>query len=278
MEHDSHKSKPPFDGLYPGDLTIMALPAAQFPDLKGRGVLITGGGSGIGASLVEGFARQGARVAFIDIAETDSVALTQRLAPAVDHTPVFVQADLRDIDALRPAVDQAAGAIGSLSILINNAARDDRQQLEDVTEMSWDESQAVNLRHVFFTCQAAAPHMRRAGGGSIVNFSSIAFMLNMGEIPAYATAKAGIVGLTKSLAGKLGPDNIRVNAVLPGMVVTERQKKLWISDAAIAGMIEKQCLKHMLVADDMVGPCLYLASDCSARMTAQAMIIDGGVF
>ena len=278
MEHDNHKRKPPFDGLYPGDLTIMALPAAQFPDLKGRGVLITGGGSGIGASLVEGFARQGARVAFIDIAETDSVALTQRLAPAVDHTPVFIQADLRDIDALRPAVDQAAGAIGSLSILINNAARDDRQQLEDVTEMSWDESQAVNLRHVFFTCQAAAPHMRRAGGGSIVNFSSIAFMLNMGEIPAYATAKAGIVGLTKSLAGKLGPDNIRVNAVLPGMVVTERQKKLWISDAAITGMIEKQCLKHMLVADDMVGPCLYLASDCSARMTAQAMIIDGGVF
>lgn len=256
----------------------MALPAAQFHDLEGRGVLVTGGGSGIGAALVEGFARQGARVAFIDIAEADSRALVERLASHADHAPVFIKADLRDIAAVKSAVDQAAAISGSLSILINNAARDDRQPLDEVTEASWDESQAVNLRHVFFTCQAAAPHMRRAGGGSIINFSSIAFMLNMGEIPAYATAKAGIIGLTKSLAGKLGPDNIRVNAVLPGMVVTERQKKLWISDAAIAGMIEKQCLKHMLVADDMVGPCLYLASNCSARMTAQAMIIDGGVF
>lgn len=256
----------------------MALPAAQFHDLKGRGVLITGGGSGIGAALVEGFARQGARVAFIDIAEEGSRALVEQIGPSVEHAPVFIQADLRDAQNIKFVVDQAADAIGSLSILINNAARDDRQPLEDVTEASWDESQSVNLRHVFFTSQAAVPHMRRAGGGSIINFSSIAFMLNMGEVPAYATAKAGIVGLTKSLAGKLGPEDIRVNAVLPGMVVTERQKKLWINDAAIAAMLEQQCLKHSLVAEDMVGPCLYLASDCSARMTAQTMIIDGGVF
>jgi NAD(P)-dependent dehydrogenase (short-subunit alcohol dehydrogenase family) len=256
----------------------MALPAAQFHDLKGRGVLITGGGSGIGAALVEGFARQGARVAFIDIAETPSRALVEQLRSAVDHAPVFIQADLRDVQTIASIVDRAAAEIGSLSILVNNAARDDRQPLEDVTEASWDESQSVNLRHVFFMSQAAVPHMRRAGGGSIINFSSIAFMLNMGEIPAYATAKAGIVGLTKSLAGRLGPEDIRVNAVLPGMVVTERQKKLWIDEAAIAGMLEQQCLKHTLVAEDMVGPCLYLASDCSARMTAQTMIIDGGVF
>lgn len=256
----------------------MALPAAQFHDLKGRGVLITGGGSGIGAALVEGFARQGARVAFIDIAETESLALVDHVGASVAHIPMFIKADLRQADALKGIVDRAAEQLGSLDILINNAARDDRQGIEDVTQASWDESQAVNLRHVFFAIQAAAPHMRRAGGGSIINFSSIAFMLNMGEIPAYAAAKAGIIGLTKSLAGKLGPDNIRVNAVLPGMVVTERQKKLWINDAAIAGMLEKQCLKQMLVADDMVGPCLYLASDCSARMTAQTMIIDGGVF
>lgn len=256
----------------------MALPAAQFPDLDGRGVLITGGGSGIGAALVEGFARQGARVAFIDIAETASKSLVEQLAPAVAHAPVFIRADLRDAQALAPVVDHAVETVGSLSVLINNAARDDRQQLENVTEASWDESQAVNLRHVFFISQAAVPHMRRTGGGSIINFSSIAFMLNMGEVPAYATAKAGMVGLTKSLAGRLGPENIRVNAVLPGMVVTERQKKFWLDDAAIAGMLEKQCLKHTLVAEDMVGPCLYLASDCSARMTAQTMIIDGGVF
>ncbi len=256
----------------------MALPAAQFHDLKGRGVIITGGGSGIGAALVEGFAQQGARVAFLDIAEDDSRALVQSLAPSVEHAPVFFPADLREAEKLATIVDQAADAIGGISVLINNAARDDRQSIENVTVDSWDESQSVNLRHVFFMCQAVAPHMKRAGGGSIINFSSIAFMLNMGEIPAYAAAKAGIIGLTKSLAGKLGPDDIRVNAVLPGMVVTERQKKLWIDDAAIAGMIQKQCLKHMLVAEDLVGPCLYLASDCSARMTAQAMIIDGGVF
>lgn len=256
----------------------MALPAAHFPDLKGRGVLITGGGSGIGAALVEGFARQGARVAFLDIAETESRALVEALTPSVDHAPVFLAADLRDAASLGAIVDKAAQATGGIGVLINNAARDDRQSLDAVTVESWDENHSVNLRHVFFMCQAVAPHMRQAGGGSIINFSSIAFMLNMGEIPAYAAAKAGIIGLTKSLAGKLGPDDIRVNAVLPGMVVTERQKKLWIDDAAIAGMIQKQCLKHMLVAEDLVGPCLYLASDCSARMTAQAMIIDGGVF
>ena len=261
-----------------GKKTQMVLPKARFHDLEGRGVLITGGGSGIGAALVEGFARQGARVAFIDIAEAESRALVERLSSSGEHRPVFIAADLRDLEALTSAVNGAAEALGSLDILVNNAARDDRQALEEVTGTSWDESQAVNLRHVFFASQAAAPHMRRAGGGSIVNFSSIAFMLNMGEIPAYAAAKAGIIGLTKSLAGKLGPDNIRVNAILPGMVVTERQRKLWINDAAIEAMMAKQCLKHMLVAEDMVGPCLYLASDCSARMTAQAMIIDGGVF
>ncbi len=256
----------------------MALPAAQFHDLKGRGVLITGGGSGIGAALVEGFARQGARVAFIDIAEAESRRLVEQLSRDVAHAPVFIRADLREVQAITPAVNHAVETIGSLSVLVNNAARDDRQPLEEVTEASWDESLAVNLRHIFFISQAAVPHMRRAGGGSIINFSSIAFMLNMGEIPAYATAKAGIVGLSKSLAGRLGSENIRVNAVLPGMVVTERQKKFWLDDAAIAGMLEKQCLKHTLVAEDMVGPCLYLASDCSARMTAQTMIIDGGVF
>ena len=261
-----------------GERNTMALPAAQFHDLKGRGVLITGGGSGIGAALVEGFARQGARVAFIDIAEAESRRLVEQLSRDVAHAPVFIRADLREVQAITPAVDHAVETIGSLSVLVNNAARDDRQPLEEVTEASWDESLAVNLRHIFFISQAAVPHMRRAGGGSIINFSSIAFMLNMGEIPAYATAKAGIVGLSKSLAGRLGPENIRVNAVLPGMVVTERQKKFWLDDAAIAGMLEKQCLKHTLVAEDMVGPCLYLASDCSARMTAQTMIIDGGVF
>ncbi|MBZ7920651.1 SDR family oxidoreductase [Ensifer sp. 2YAB10] len=254
----------------------MPAPKVQFHDLTGRGVLITGGGSGIGAALVEGFVRQGARVAFVDIDERAGADLCERLDDQTGYKPHFIPGDLRDIDVVRNAAETAAAALGAIHVLVNNAARDDRQALEVVSEETWDESQAVNLRHLFFMSQAVAPHMRQAGSGSIINFSSIAFLLNMGEIPAYATAKAGIVGLTKSLAGRLGPDNIRVNAILPGMIVTERQKRLWLSDDAIAKMQERQCLKRSLTADDLVGPCLYLASDCSAGMTAQTMIIDGG--
>ncbi len=254
----------------------MPAPKVQFHDLTGRGVLITGGGSGIGAALVEGFVRQGARVAFVDIDERAGADLCERFDDQTGHKPHFIPGDLRDIDVVRSAAETAAAALGTIHVLVNNAARDDRQALEVVSEETWDESQAVNLRHLFFMSQAVAPHMRQAGGGSIINFSSIAFLLNMGEIPAYATAKAGIVGLTKSLAGRLGPDSIRVNAILPGMIVTERQKRLWLSDEAIAKMQERQCLKRSLTADDLVGPCLYLASDCSAGMTAQTMIIDGG--
>ncbi|WP_037413290.1 SDR family oxidoreductase [Sinorhizobium sp. CCBAU 05631] len=256
----------------------MTLPSSQFPDLRDRGVLVTGGASGIGAALVEGFLRQGARVAFIDIAEDAGRALADRLAAEIGQRPEFVRADLRDVEQARSAADAAVAALGPIRVLINNAARDDRQPLEEGTRESWDESLAVNLRHFFFLAQAIAPHMRQAGGGSIINFSSIAFMLNMPEMPAYATAKAGIIGLTKSLAGKLGPDNIRVNAILPGMIVTERQKRLWLTQDSIARMQERQCLKRVLAAEDLVGPCLFLASDCSAAMTAQSMIIDGGVF
>ena len=251
--------------------------AGRYPDLAGQGVLVTGGGSGIGAALVAGFAAEGARVAFLDIAEAESRSLVSSLEGKVEHLPHYIRTDLRDIDALRAAVAEAASVLGGIRVLVNNAARDDRHALETVEPDYWDENQAVNLRHHFFAAQAVAPHMRAGGGGSIVNFSSIAFLLNMGELPAYATAKAGIIGLTKSLAGRLGPDNIRVNAVLPGMVLTERQKRLWIDEAAIAGGIDRQCLKRSLVAADIVGPCLFLASDTSAAITAQTLIVDGGM-
>ena len=249
----------------------------RHPDLEGQGVIVTGGGSGIGAALVAGFAAEGARVALLDIAEAESRALVAGLAGKVAHAPHFIRADLRDIDALRAAIEEAATVLGGIRVLVNNAARDDRHEMEDVEPAYWDESQAVNLRHHFFAAQAAAPHMRKAGGGAIVNFSSIAYLLNMGEFPGYATAKAGIVGLTKSLAGKLGPDGIRVNAILPGMVLTERQKRLWIDETGIAGGIARQCLKRSLVAEDMVGPCLFLASEASAAITAQTLIVDGGM-
>lgn len=245
-------------------------------DLADRGVLITGGGSGIGAALVAAFAAQGAKVAFIDIADAPSRALAGRISATSRHPVIYLNADLRDVAATRRAVDEAATTLGGLSVLINNAGWDDRHQLEAVTEQYWDNSQAINLKQMFFVSQAAIPHLRKAGGGAIVNFSSIAYLLNMGEMPVYTTAKAGIVGLTKSLAGKLGPENIRVNAILPGMIVTQRQKDLWLDDDVIAGMVARQCLKRVLVAEDLVGPCLFLASGASAAMTAQTMIIDGG--
>jgi galactose dehydrogenase len=161
--------------------------------------------------------------------------------------------------------------------VINNAARDDRHDIEAFSEAEWDANQAVNMKPVFFVIQAALPFLRKAGGGSIINFSSIAFLLNMGELPSYTAAKAGIIGLTKALAGRLGPENIRVNAILPGMVVTERQRQLWLTDDSIAEFQKKQCLKRTLTADDMVGPVLFLASASSGAMTAQTMIVDGGV-
>ena len=253
----------------------MVMPSAVFPDLDNAGVLITGGASGIGAALVEGFAAQGSKVAFIDIDRQAGEALAARLG-GMRHKPLFLPADLADIEAARQAVSAAGEALGSLRVVINNAAWDDRKDLEDLTEDYWQKSQDINLRPAVFVTQAALPYLRKAGGGSVINFSSIAYLLNMGEFPAYATAKAGIIGVTKSLAGRLGRENIRVNAVMPGMVLTERQKKLWVNDDAAAAFLDRQALKFSLVAEDMVGPCLYLASDCSRAVSAQTMIVDGG--
>lgn len=255
----------------------MAATTAQFPDLKDRTVLITGGGSGIGAALVEGFAAQGARVAFIDIAEQASRDLAARLSATSAHPVSFYHADLRDVGNVKSTVAAIESDLGAIRVLVNNAGWDDRHDFDTVTEDYWDNSQAINLKQMFFVAQAAAPLMRAAGGGSIINFSSIAFLLNMPDVPIYATAKAGIIGMTKSLAARLGPEKVRVNAVLPGMIVTERQKELWLTEDSIAAMIDRQCLKHGLKAEDLVGPTLFLASDCSASITSQSIIVDGGI-
>ena len=256
----------------------MAELGAQYPEFRDRSVVVTGGGSGIGAAIVEGFARQGAKVSFIDIAEEESHALVDRLSRDSLHPVRFHQADLRDVAAIRETVEAIVAHSGPIGVLVNNAARDDRHDFDEVTPEYWDNNQATNLRHVFFAAQAVAPSMREAGGGAIINMSSIAFMLNMPDFPAYTTAKAAIIGLTKSLAGKLGPDNIRVNCILPGMIVTERQRKLWLTEEGIAGMIERQCIKRVLQADAIVGPCLFLASDGASAVTAQSLIVDGGIF
>lgn len=252
-------------------------PLPIYEEFKDASVLITGGASGIGAALTEGFVAQGARVAFIDIARADGEALVKRLSPGARHAPLFLRADLRDIDALRAAVAAAAAAHGPVSVLVNNAAWDDRHELAAVDEAYWENNLAINLRPQFFTAQAVAPGMKAAGGGAIVNFTSTSYMLNIGDMPAYTAAKAGIVGLTKGLAGKLGADNIRVNAIAPGWVMTKRQKDLWVTEESLAAMLARQSIHEPIQPEDMVGPCLFLASRSARMVTAQVMIADGGI-
>jgi NAD(P)-dependent dehydrogenase (short-subunit alcohol dehydrogenase family) len=248
-----------------------------YGEFRDASVLITGGGSGIGAALTEGFALQGAKVAFIDIDARASRALVEGLKPRSAHPPKFIQADLRDVQAVKMAVATAAKAHGPVTTLVNNAAWDDRHELEAVTEDYWDNTIAINLRPFFFAIQAVTPGMKAAGGGGIVNFTSTCFMLNVGGLPAYSAAKAGVIGLTKGLAGKLGRDNIRINAIAPGWVMTERQRRLWVTKPALDAKIGQQCIKRPMQPDDIVGSCLFLASAAAGMVTAQVLIVDGGV-
>lgn len=252
------------------------MPSARYPEFDGASVLVTGGGSGIGAALTAGFADQGAKVAFIDIADEPSETLCDDVEQRTGRRPLYLNTDLRDIDALQAAAAEAANAHGPVTVLVNNAALDDRHEVEDVTVEYWDRNHAINLRPLFFAAQAVAPGMKAAGGGSIINFSSISFLMNHPDYPAYTAAKAGIVGLTKGLAGKLGRDRIRVNAIAPGWVVTERQKQLWVTEESLSAHIAKQSIKEMMVPDDILGTVLFLASDGSRMLTAQTIIVDGG--
>lgn len=252
------------------------MPSALFPDLKDRSILITGGGSGIGAALTEGFVRQGSRVAFIDIADAPSNALAEQLDRQYGNRPLYIRADLSDVEALRAAVGQASEKHGIITVLVNNAAWDDRHDIDDVTVEYWDRNQSINLRPQFFAAQAVVPGMRQSGGGSIINFTSTSFMINQGNMPAYTAAKAGIIGLTKGLAGRLGPENIRVNTIAPGWVITERQRSLWVTEEGLKSHIGRQVLREEILPGDMVGPCLFLASDAARMLSAQTLIVDGG--
>jgi len=248
---------------------------AQFSDLKGTSVFITGGGSGIGASLTEGFIQQGAKVAFVQ--RSDATEFTQSLAEKYGTKPLFIQCDITDIEALQQAVATAAKAQGDIGILINNAANDARHSLEDFSAEQWERAMAVNLTPQFITAQAVAPMMRRLGGGSIINFSSISYMMGNAGYPAYATSKAAITGLTRSLARELGADNIRVNALMPGWVLTEKQLEMWATPEDLAKHLERQCLKEHLAPQDIVDATLFLASKASRMITSQALVVDGGV-
>src|SRR5215472_13918019 len=230
---------------------------AIYPSLRDRRVLVTGGASGIGASLVEHFAAQGARVGFIDLDAEAAERLTASLGERRGHA-VFARADLCDIAALRRAVDDLRTRLGgAFSVLVNNAARDDRHGIDQVTPDYWDERMATNLRHQFFAAQALKDEMIAAGGGSIVNMSSVSFLLAQGGMPAYLTAKSAVVGLTRALARDLGPHRIRVNAVFPGWIMTERQQKLWLTPGAEAEMMKGQCIPEKLYPPDVARMVLW---------------------
>ena len=254
----------------------MQLTDAIYPSLRDRVVLVTGGASGIGAAHVAHFAAQGAHVAFVDIQEAPALALVERVAAAGHAKPRFIQADLRDIPALQAAVATVGSELGPITVLVNNGAHDERHKWQDVTVEYWEERVQVNLRHQFFAIQAVAPLMQRAGGGSIINFGSISWHLGLGGMPAYTTSKAAVEGLTRSFARDLGPDNIRVNCVIPGWIITERQKALWLTPEAEAATLAAQCLKRMLTPDDVSRLVLWLASDDSRMCTSQNWTVDGG--
>jgi D-xylose 1-dehydrogenase len=248
---------------------------ARYPSLKDRAVLVTGGASGIGAALVEQFVRQGARVGFIDIDVQAASALLAQLTDAA-HAPAFAQADLTDIAALEAAIAELRSRIGPITVLLNNAANDQRHAIEATTPQSWDAGIAVNLKHQFFAARNVAADMKAAGGGSIVNFGSVSWMLKQGGMPVYTTAKSAVQGLTRSLARDFGPFGIRVNTLVPGWVMTERQVRLWLDDKGRADIARGQCLTPLLMPDDIARMALFLAADDSAMCTAQDFIVDGG--
>lgn len=256
----------------------MAVTQARYPDLAGRTVLVTGGGSGIGAAFVRAFANQRARVAFLDIDAAAGEVLAREVAAASGSAPLFVACDLLDIDALRDAMAQVRITLGDAAVLVNNAANDQRQVLSEVTPEQFDWMIGVNLKHVFFAAQAVVPQMQARGGGSIINMSSVAWLRGAPALPAYAAAKAAIVGFTNSLARLVGPDRIRVNAIAPGMVITERQRRLWYPDEQkIDELRSRQAIPDAVTPDDIASLALFLASDESQRITRQCFQVDGGV-
>ena len=249
---------------------------ANFPSLKGRVVLVTGGASGIGASIVEHFCDQGSRVAFLDVRDDLAAVLISDLAARGLPPPWFQKCDLRDIDALRAAIAAAGNALGPIRTLVNNAANDDRHTLDQVTSEYFDDRIAVNLKHQLFAAQAVRAQMRDAGGGSIINLNSISWTVADGDCICYVTAKSAITGLTRGLATELGPDGIRVNSITPGWVMTERQIRLWLTPEGEQQIEERQALKGRLYAPDIARMALWLAADDSRMCSKQTFVVDGG--
>jgi NAD(P)-dependent dehydrogenase (short-subunit alcohol dehydrogenase family) len=249
---------------------------ATYPSLRDRAVIVTGGASGIGEALVEAFAMQGARVAFLDLQVEAGEALADRIASSGYTKPSFYACDLTDIAALQSTLSDILRDLGSVDVLVNNAGNDTRHTIEEVTSELWDRTIAVNLKHQFFMCQGVVPSMRQAGRGSIINMSSICWVIPSTRLPVYVTSKAAIVGMTRTLAHELGPDNIRVNCVMPGAILTERQRRLWLTDAYKAEVLGRQAIKRLLVPEEVARLVLFLAADDSSAVTNQSYIVDGG--
>jgi NAD(P)-dependent dehydrogenase (short-subunit alcohol dehydrogenase family) len=249
---------------------------AIYPSLKGRSVFVSGGGSGIGAQIVRRFCEQGSKVAFVDVDRGSSEELVRSIEGEGHARPLFIACDLRDIEALRAAIAQAGATNGPITVLVNNAARDDRHPAHTVTPEFWDERFAVNLRHQFFAAQAVHPMMKQAGGGSIINMGSTSWMIGQGGMAAYTAAKSAVLGLTRSLARDWGPDNIRVTSIAPGWIMTERQLKMWLTPEGEQELMARQCLKRKLYPDDIARVVLFMAADDSGAMTNQSYIVDGG--
>jgi D-xylose 1-dehydrogenase len=250
-------------------------PIATYPSLKGKTVLITGGGGGIGAAIVRRFAEQGAKTGFIDIAEAPSKALVENLA-GPGRELHFERADLKDVVALRGAIAAIRQRFGAIDILINNAAHDERHALADITPDYFDERMAVNLKHQFFAAQAVLPDMVAKNKGVIINFGSTSWMLGRGNMPIYTAAKAGVLGFTRSIARDYGPHNVRCLAIAPGWIMTERQLTLWLTPEGEQELMNGQCLKRKLTPDDMARVTLFFASDEAGAMTNQQYVADGG--
>jgi D-xylose 1-dehydrogenase len=248
---------------------------AIYPSLKGKTVLVTGGGSGIGEAIVRRYADQGAKVGFLDFAKEPSAALAAELK-AAGHTVHFEFCDLRDIPAMRSAIDAVRKALGPITILVNNAARDDRHKLEDVTPEYFDERIATNLRHQLFASQAVLPDMKAAGGGSIIMMGSTSWYIGMGGMAVYTTAKSAVLGLTRSLARDFGPFNVRVNSIAPGWIMTQRQIDLWVTPESIAAALDKQCLKRRLMPDDVANVAVFFGAEEASAITNQDYVVDGG--
>lgn len=249
--------------------------AAIYTDLEGKVVIVTGGGSGIGEAIVKAFAAQKCKVAFIDMAREPSEELVAEMA-AKGQPVRFEHADLRDIAALRAAVGRIRESLGPINVLINNAAHDERHATPDVTPEFWDDRIATNLRHQFFAAQAVLPDMQAAGAGAIINFGSISWMIGQGGMAGYTASKSAVLGLTRSLARDYGPFNIRVNAIAPGWIMTQRQIEKWLTPEAEAEVMQRQCLKRKLYPDDIARVTVFLASDEASAITNQHYVVDGG--